>query len=184
VSEEERELTARVLAGEAGAFEALHAAHAGRVRAYLRRTGFSGADADDLAQEAFLRAFRSMRSFDPSRGSFRLWLGTIARNVARSRWHRRSQPESFDPDLAEEIFAAPANPRDAPEGREEAEAVRGCVDALPPELSRVVRLRYVESRTTRGIAEATGLPEATVRLRLKEATDILAACMKEKGFLQ
>jgi len=184
VSPDEPELIARCLAGEAAAQQALHAAHRGRVLAYFRRSGFSWADAEDLAQEAFLRAFRSLEGFDASRGSFRGWLGAIAKNVARRRWGRRSQGDSFDPELAEEMFAAPANPHDTPEAREEIEAVRSCVDALPPELARVIRLRYVAARTTRGVAEATGLPEATVRLRLTEAVGMLERAMREKGFIK
>ena len=180
----ESELIARAAAGEDAAFQALYAGAAGRVRAYLRRSGFAPHDADDLAQETFLRAFKSIRTFDPQRGSFPSWVGAIARNVARRRWRRRAEPDSFDPDLAEEMFPAADNPSASPEAREEIEAVRACVDALPAELARVVRLRYVDGRTTRGIGAATGLPEATVRLRLKEAGAILAQCLKEKGFTE
>ena len=183
MSPDEPELIARCRAGEPQAQEALHAAHRGCVLAYLHRIGFSSADAEDLAQEAFLRAFRSLKNFDPSKGSFRRWLGAIVRNVARRRWGRRSQPQNFDPELARDVFPAPNNPHDTPETREEIEAVQSCVDALPPELARVIRLRYVEARTTRGVAAATGLPEATVRLRLGEAMDILGRAMKEKGFI-
>jgi RNA polymerase sigma-70 factor (ECF subfamily) len=156
----------------------------GRVRAYLLRSGFGPADADDLAQETFLRAFRSLATFEVERGSFVRWLGAIARNVARRRWHRRREPDSFDPELAEEMFAAPDNPGESPEAREEFQAVRACVDALPAELARIVRLRYVEGRTTRGVSAAAGLPEATVRLRLKEACALLAECLRGKGFLE
>lgn len=184
MSPDEPELIARCLAGEAEAQQALHAAHAGSVLAYFRRSGFSWAEAEDLAQDVFVRAFRSLEGFDASRGNFRGWLGAIARNVARRQWARRNRGENFDPELAEQTFAAPANPHDTPEAREEIEAVRSCVDALPPELARVIRLRYVEARTTRGIAAATGMPEATVRLRLTEARGVLDRAMREKGFIR
>jgi len=184
VDELQRELIQRCLGGDRSAFEALHAAHVGRVRAYLLRCGFDAAGAEDLTQDVFLRAFRSLHTYDAAKGSFRLWLAVIARNVANKQWHRRAQAESFDPKLAEEMFAAPDNPRDWAEAREESQAVRACVDALPADLAELVRLRYVDARTTRGIAAATGLPEATVRLRLAEAIAILARWLREKGFVE
>jgi len=184
VEPDQGQLIARAAAGDEAACAALHGAHAGRVRAYFLRSGFALADADDLAQETFLRTFRGLGTYDPRRGAFVSWLGAIARNVARRRWRRRAQPDSFDPDLAEDMFPAEANPAETPEAREEIEAVRDCVAALPAELERVVRLRYVDGRTTRGIAEATGLPESTVRLRLAEAAERLAAALRKKGFLE
>lgn len=180
----QRELIQRCLAGDRSAFEALHAAHVGRIRAYLLRCGFDAASTEDLTQDVFLRAFRSLHTYDAAKGSFRLWLAVIARNVANKQWHRRTQAENFDPQLAEEMFAAPDNPRDWPEAREECEAVRACVNALPAELARVIHLRYVDGRTTRGIAAAMGMPESTVRLRLAEATAVLGQWLKEKGFVE
>lgn len=183
MSEEDRHLVWRHQAGDYSAFEELHARHGRRVTAYLLRSGFARPEAEDLCQEVFLRAFKSLGSFDADRGALGTWLGAIARNVARRQWRRRAGPESFDPELAEEMFAAD-NPRAAPEAREELQAVRDCVSALPAELGRIVRLRYIDARTTRGIAEVTGIPEATVRARLDEAKGMLARRLREKGVLE
>jgi RNA polymerase sigma-70 factor (ECF subfamily) len=180
----DREVVRRCLNGDQAAFEALYAAHAGAVKAYLLRSGFAQADADDLTQETFTRAFGSLATFDADRGAFRVWAAAIARNVARKYWARRREPEHFDPELAAESLAVSDNPGQAAEAREEVEAVRTCVDALPAELAHIVRLRYVEGRTTRGIAAAAGIPEATVRLRLREARETLAQRLRKKGFLK
>ena len=182
--DDERQCVQRALGGDQAAFEALYAAHAGRARAYLLRSGFGDADADDLLQQVFVRAFGSLKTFDPSKGSFRYWLGAIARNVARRHWSRRRQPERFDPELAEEMFAGPGNPVAASQAREESAAVTDCVDALAAELAALVRMRYVDGLTTRAMAAASGMPEATVRLRLKEAMALLADCLREKGVLE
>lgn len=181
MDDRERQLVSRCLAGDAPAQEALYRLHAGRILAHFLRSGFARADAEDLLQETFVRAFRSLRTFDAARGSLGTWLAAIARNVARKRWHRRREAESFDPELAEEMLAAPDNPGREAERREETDAVAGCVAALPDELERIVRLRYVEGRTTRGIATAAGMPESTVRLRLAEAHERLARCLRGKG---
>ena len=81
------------------------------------------------------------------------------------------------------MFTSGDNPGDESALREEREAVRLCVDRLPPQLGRIVRLRYVEGRTTRGIAETTAIPESTVRLRLKEAMALLEQCLQSKGII-
>lgn len=181
---DEQKLVARCLAGKKSAQESLYGLHAWAVTAYFRRCGFAPDRCDDLTQETFLRAFKSLGSFDAMRGRVRYWLGAIARNIARKHWARPSGPVDFDPTLAEEMFAAPQEELDRPEVREEIRAVGDCVSALDEELARIVRLRYVAAGTTRGIAAATGLPESTVRLRLTEALGLLERCLKSKGVLE
>jgi RNA polymerase sigma-70 factor (ECF subfamily) len=188
VSESEGQLVSRAASGDSAAWRELYDAHAGCVVAYLLRSGFARGDADDLTQDTFLRALRSLRTFDPARGAFGAWLGAIARNVARKHWGRRAQPDNFDPDLAADVLADPAdgpNPGPAQAARrEEMDAVADCIARLPEELARLVRLRYVEGRTTRGVAEAAGTPEATVRVRLAEAHNRLRQCLKSKGVME
>lgn len=148
----------------------------------FRRMGFAPADADDLAQETFVRAFKGLATFDASRGSLRPWLGAIARNTARRAWQRRNDPQSFDPELADAMFPSEAvDPGDESAAREEHEAVGACVKELPADLGRLVRLRYVEGRATRSIAEITRTPESTVRLRLDEAARLIETCLRRKG---
>ena len=177
------DIVARCLKGYETAYADLYTAHAGRVRVYLLRCGFAPSDADDLTQETFLRAFRSLRGFDASRVSFTAWLSAIARNVARKRWRKLAQPENFDPQLAEDTFAI-----DEKTGlhassilSEEFEALMDCISRLDEILGKIVHLRYVEGLTTRFIGEAVSLPESTVRLRLSEARGLLLGCMQEKG---
>lgn len=180
-SETEGQLTARCLAGDDSAAELIYRAHTGRVVGYFLRSGFSHADADDLAQDVFMRALKSLATFDPARGRLSTWLGAIARNVARKRWSRRTR-SNLDPELADEMFAAPD--ADSPESLEETAAVSDCVADLPDELQRIVRLRYVDGLATRGIADAMGMPEATVRLRLGEARGAIERCLKAKGIIE
>ena len=184
VDERDAQLVSRCLGGDAGAFEALYDAHAGRIAAYFSRSGFTHADADELVQETFTRAFRSLRTFDAARGRFAAWVATIARNVARRRWGRRTEPGNFDPELAENVLVGGDNPHTAAARQEEIEALRDCIARLPAELGRIVRLRYVEGRTTRGVAAAAAIPEATVRSRLAEAHRRLQRCLEGKGVLE
>jgi RNA polymerase sigma-70 factor (ECF subfamily) len=176
----EAEWIARWQAGDRAAFDRIYARYAGWVMAYFRRSGFDPADADDLAQEVFVRVLKSIHTFDAARGAFVPWLATVARNVARRSWGGRPSPDHLDPEMAEAVFAA-AEDAARPETREEIEALRDCIDALPQDLARFVRLRYVDGMTTRGMAEAERLPEATVRLRLGEAKALLEKCLQSKG---
>jgi RNA polymerase sigma-70 factor, ECF subfamily len=171
----------RPTTADAVRYDQLYADHAGRVRAYLHRCGFAPADVDDLAQDVFLRAFRSLHTFDAARGTAGQWLGAIVRNVARRQWSRRANAQTIDPELAEAVLADDGPAAEAPETREELAALRQCIAVLPPDLGRIVRLRYVDGLTTRGIGNAERLPEATVRLRLDDARAALTRCLKSKG---
>ena len=178
----DRELVARCLVGNHEAFEELYSAHGACVVTYFLRSGFGQADAQDLTQETFLRVYKSLTTYDGDRGSFRLWLAAIARNVARRQWSRRNGPENFDPELAEEIFTSGIGVVDQVQVNEEIQAVQDCLAALPEGLQQIIRLLYVEGRTTRGIAAAMSMPEATVRLKLRGAHGMLQRCLKTKGF--
>lgn len=178
---DERQLLDSCLAGNEDARERLYSRHAGCAMAYLLRSGFTRADADDLLQETFLRAFRSLGTFDAGRGTLRGWIGAIARNVARKHWERRRHAERFDAELAEEILPAREDSAAAPENAEEMDLLRSAIRALPGELRRVLELRYVEGLTGRAVAETLGMPEATVRLRLREAYGLLEKRLAEAG---
>jgi RNA polymerase sigma-70 factor (ECF subfamily) len=180
VHAEDAQLIASCLARDGQAQGRLYDRHGPRVRAYFLRSGFSPADADDLCQETFMRVFASLHTFDVRRGSLGGWLTTIAKNVARRRWRKRAS-EHFDPELAEQTLEASLDQAETPEAREELDAIDDCVRLLPGDLGRLIRLRYVEARTTRGLAEATGLPESTVRLRLAQARAMIQKCLEHKG---
>ncbi|MCD4824848.1 MAG: RNA polymerase sigma factor [Phycisphaerae bacterium] len=176
-------LISRCLAGDSAASQNLYAAHGPRVKVYLLRSGFGSHDADDLTQEVFLRVFRSLKTYDSRRGAFTTWLGTIARNVARRQWQRRQQ-EQFDPQLADEMFAAGDEQVEMSASREEQDALRDCISRLGEDMRRIVHLRYVEGLTTRGISQKVDMAEATVRLRLSTAASLLTTCLREKGIFE
>ncbi|MDP6636538.1 MAG: sigma-70 family RNA polymerase sigma factor [Phycisphaerae bacterium] len=180
----EQQLVSRSLAGEESACRQLYQAHAGRVAAYFRRSGFDSSLTADLTQETFVRVFSSLGGYDPERGAFGAWLSAIARNVARKCWRRRTTANTFDPELADAMFAIPAEASSTPEQREENSAVAECVSHLDQQLGELVRMRYVRGMTTRGIAAEAGMPEATVRSRLGEALDCIARCLRGKGIVQ
>ena len=173
----------RCLAGERPAFAELHAAHAPGIGAFFLRSGFAPADAEDLTQETFMRAFRSLATFDADKAAFSTWLGTIARNVARKQWQRRRPAQEIDDELAQNVLADENDPLADMANTEALDALVRCMEALDADLARLVRLRYVQALTTRGIAKELGIPESTARLRLTDAHQRLQRCMNGKGFL-
>ena len=179
-----RQLVFRSLAGEEDACSRLYETYAGRVAAYFRRSGFDASLTADLTQETFVNVFGSLAGYDPERGAFGAWLSAIAHNVARKYWRRRARENSFDPELADAMFAIPDEASASPEQREENAAVADCVSQLDQQLGGLINLRYVRGMTTRGIAAEVNMPESTVRSRLDEAVDRIARCLQGKGIVQ
>ena len=179
LSESDIDLVIQCLAGDREAGGRLYARHGGRIKAYLLRSGFKESVADDLTQDIFLRVFRSLGTFDPSRGKFTTWLGTVARNVVRKEWRKIPGPENYDGNLAAEVFET--TEMEDPVRKEELDALRVCMSGLDQEYREFVELRYIKAMTTRGIADLTGSAESTVRLRLQEAKGMLLECMRRCG---
>jgi RNA polymerase sigma factor (sigma-70 family) len=154
-------------------FEALALPHMDAAYNLARWLSHSPADADDIVQDAMLRAFRA---FDQFRGeNIRPWLLTIVRNCWRNRAadsHRRGHAPL--PDEGQHALAF-----DGPDP--EAEAVRSSEDSrlhamiadLPEDFRTVLILREMEDMSYREIAEATRAPIGTVMSRLARARTLL-----------
>ena len=150
------------------AFEQLLAAY--RTKVYRLAFSFvrNPADAEDLAQEAFVRLWRALPSYD-GRASFSTWLYVIARNACLSELRRRGvRPVSAIEDAGE-----PAVPSSGPsaEARLDCEAL---VETLPEPQRQVVRLFYLEERSYEQVAAMLDMPINTVRSHLHRARKRLA----------
>lgn len=151
------------------AFERLLAVYRGRVYRLALSFVREPADAEDLAQEAFVRLWRALPLYD-GRASFSTWLYVIARNACLNEIRRRgSRPTAPLGDEAEPC--APAAPAGAIERRLECETL---VDALPEPQRRVVRLFYLEERSYEQVASMLDMPINTVRSHLHRARKRLA----------
>jgi len=181
----DQQCIARHLAGESDAFADLYSAHAGQVKGYFLRSGFDAGIADDCTQQTFLHVYQSLDRFDASRGGFHTWLRAIASNVTRKRWRKRSFTEEvFDPELADMMLQDDESPEAGQVLREEIAALSECAENLPEDSENLIRLRYVDALTTRAMAERLEVPESTIRLRLKQAKEMLLVRMRGKGFFE
>ena len=127
-------------------------------------------DAEDVAQDAFLRAWRYAAGYDPRRGTVLTWLLTIVRNVAIDRVRLKSA-EPLDP----EVLASKLQLEAAREAREEGsqlaerDRLREALAVLPVEQRRAVLLAAYFGRTAREVAELEGVPLGTAKTRIRSA---------------
>lgn len=144
-----------------------------------RMLGEAG-EAEEAAQECFLRAYRNMRRYDPKR-SFSTWLLSIASHYCIDQLRRRrlvvDSLEALQP-WEEPADEAPG-PESASARRESQEATRALLGRLGPQDRAVVILRYWEDLSTEEIAEALALTDKAVKSRLHRARRQMA-----EGWLQ
>lgn len=167
---EDHELVRRAQAGEEQAFALLVRRHEQRAWRVARNLVPSDDDAQDLAQEAFVRVFKNLATFD-FQYPFTTWLYRIVTNLAIDHLRRRRPAtstaaldgEDGDWDLAD--AGAPA-PSDALEQGEVATEVRDVLASLAPHFQSVLVLRELEGLPCTEIAKIVGATHVTVRWRL------------------
>ncbi|MBI1850412.1 MAG: sigma-70 family RNA polymerase sigma factor [Planctomycetes bacterium] len=161
----DEDLAKRVRHGSSDAYATLVTRYARRVYSLCLRMTFSRDDADDLAQEIFLRGYRSIGRWDSSR-RFAPWLLAIAANACRD--HRRCrEPQAGD---APRQGAATGPPADAPIiGLEDAAEVRRALAALPPMDRLALLLRYEQELSLDETAAALGIAPSHAAVRIHRA---------------
>jgi RNA polymerase sigma-70 factor (ECF subfamily) len=141
----------------------------------------SRADAEDIVQEASMRAFKNIRGF--SGGNPRAWVLTIVRNTSYS-WLTQNRPkvlvlsEDLDQRTRETIEQEdPQTPETALIAKLDAQQVRKAMASLPVPFREVLVLREIHDLDYRTIAEVAALPIGTVMSRLARARSMLAAAI-------
>jgi len=177
----------RVRRGDARAFDELVQAHQHRLVNYLTALVGNHADAEDAAQEAFLRAFRGMSQFK-GLSLFKTWLYQIATNVARTQAGRRgARPETSGGLLAggEADAVVPVDPGDLEARVVLRDRLDRALATLPEDLRQAVILRDVEGWDYLEIAAMAGIPIGTVESRIFRARqrlrELLAPAVREEA---
>lgn len=165
-------------------FEAQVLPHLDAAYRFARWLARSPADADDVVQEAMLRAYRG---FDALRGSdAKAWLLTIVRNchsTSLKQQQRRAHvplPEEDDAQDGHALLATTPDPESASIHRDEEHTLERLIAGLPDDHREVLVLREIEDMRYREIAAVTNLPMGTVMSRLARARAVL----KEHWLLQ
>jgi RNA polymerase sigma-70 factor (ECF subfamily) len=186
--DDEAALVERLKAGDERAYELVVRRETGRLLAAARRLVRDEATAHDCVQEAFLSAFRAIDSFEP-RSSVGAWLNRITINAAlmRLRKERRLAETPIDDLLP--VFDADGwrrdlvevpddDPESALERRRIREFVRAKIDMLPDGYRTALILRDLEGWSTREAAEALGIAEGAMKVRLHRARAALKSLIE------
>ena len=169
-------------------FDALVLAHQDRLYTIALRMLGDPRDAEEAAQDALVRAYRALATYDPPRIrelKVRGWLTTIVLNLCRTRGMRRAgrgaPPVSLDGDAAAP-FQPSAPPKQAPaevaERHAERERWRARLAALPPVYRAAVVLRHVDGLSYPEAAAALGRPEGTVKAQVHRGIALLRTMLE------
>ncbi len=167
MNETETELIDMVLSGRTEAFGPLIAPYRGAVLALAVRLTRDREEALEVAQEAFFKAFRSLRRFDVSR-PFRNWLFQIAANEARDRLRLRMREQAAVKAAAERTREE-AGPEAGHEGRQIRAGILRALEALGPREREVFVLRDLEELDIRETSRVLGISSISVRVNLSSA---------------
>jgi RNA polymerase sigma-70 factor (ECF subfamily) len=181
------ELVKGCLAGEHAAWETIVRLHHQRI--YNLAYRFTGRfdEAEDLAQEIFLKVYRILGSYRPESGALITWIVRVGRNHLIDHYRRfkteRSKTDSLEVEYekAEENPARFTDPAEALEQRELSERIHAALLRISEELREAVILRDLEGFTYEEIAETLKVPVGTVKSRINRGRLELAKIIRKQG---
>jgi RNA polymerase sigma-70 factor (ECF subfamily) len=173
----DEEVVERVLAGDTALYEVVMRRYNTRLYRVARSILKNDAEAEDVMQDAYVRAFQHLGQF-AGRAKFSTWLTRIAVHEALARVHKARRFEDWD-DMNEnqqnEIGATPlrSNPESETASVEMSKILEQAIENLPEGYRAVVMMRDVEDMTTAETAECLSLTEENVKIRLHRAHGML-----------
>jgi RNA polymerase sigma-70 factor (ECF subfamily) len=172
---DEREILLRVQGGDREAFDLLVRRYLPRARLLARRLMQNPEDADDLVQDAFLRALERIASFDVAR-AFEPWFTRLLVNLGLDLKRKQSvrRTESHDP----ELFPGGTRPDLEAERAELGSSLKRALEQLPDRQRLIVTLFDVDGHSTEEIAGMLDVSQVTVRWHLHQARRTLREVLK------
>ena len=185
VEQSDLELVRRAQRGERGAFDLLVLRYQHKVVKLVARLLRDPTEAEDVAQESFVKAYRALASFRGD-SAFYTWMYRIAVNTARNAMaSRQRRPIEYEGGLNEgelSVMEARLRHTDTPEASVLSEEIRTtvnrAVEQLPEDLRTAIILREVEGLSYEEIAEAMECPVGTVRSRIFRAREAIDRSLK------
>jgi len=182
-------LVRRCVAGDAAAWEEIVRTYNRRIYNICYRFAGSANDAEDLAQEVFIKMYRTLSSYDHTKGAFVTWVTTITRNLLVDHFRKTKQdrltdsidatsPHEDAQPLSEQIEDQSAPPDQRVRSREVSETVHAALAKLSPELREAVILRDLQDFDYREIATVLKVPEGTVKSRINRGRAELARLLQ------
>lgn len=177
------ELVRRCRAGDGAAWEEIVQNYSRRIYNLAYRFTSRSDTAEDLAQEVFIRVYRSLEQYDPKQGDLQNWLMRLARNLIIDDYRRRQrapQDEAAD-DLEDHKYhlrSAGGSVQREMERRELGAQVQAGIDKLSPDLRTCVILRDIEELSYQEIVDLLKIPEGTVKSRINRGRIELAKILR------
>lgn len=180
------ELVARVQGGDKHAFDLLVLKYQRKIMRLLSRMIRDPAEIEDVAQEAFIKAYRALPQFRGD-SAFYTWLYRIAINTARnwlaSNSRRPSTPSSYENEDGETFdetdnLTDNTTPESELASRQIAQTVNKAIEDLPEDLRTAIVLREIEGMSYEDIAQSMNCPIGTVRSRIFRAREAVAAKLR------
>jgi RNA polymerase sigma-70 factor, ECF subfamily len=180
------QLVRRCLTGDSSAWEEIVRLHHRRIYNLCYRFTNSAEDAQDLSQDVFVRVYRTLSSYNASKGAFTTWLTTLTRNLLVDHFRRSKQEritDSIDAGLREEEDSLSLSdrledpgptPDDRLASKETQKLVQQALARLSPELREAVILRDLQDFDYKEIALVLRVPEGTVKSRINRGRTELA----------
>jgi len=167
--------------GNREAFKSLFEHFAPRVKGFMLKAGCSADEAEDIAQNTLIAVWRKAGQFDPASTGAAAWIFTIARNLRIDLLRRTARVSRLE---SKEMLAADPDSADSAEvvvsRVEDTARVRGAIERLSSEQSRVIRLSFIEERPHPEIANLLGIPLGTVKSRIRLAMNRLRDLLDEE----
>ncbi|MDO8804922.1 MAG: sigma-70 family RNA polymerase sigma factor [Elusimicrobiota bacterium] len=172
MAETETELVRRCLKGDNSAFAGILEIYQDRIYSFALRLLKDPVAAEDAAQEAFVKAFRALSSYNPAR-PFSSWLFRIAHNACMDALRAGNKTVSLDGEDFPDLPDRSAGVEDMVADSLDAERIEALLASLPPLYSEVLLLAYREDMGPAEIARVIGAPEGTVKARLFRARELI-----------
>jgi RNA polymerase sigma-70 factor (ECF subfamily) len=188
----DEDLVARTLRGEEEAFSQLYDRYRQRIFSTVYRIVQDTAESQDATQEVFIKLYRSMSEWNPSKAKFSTWLFRMTANHAIDCWRSKRRrlesqiPNDSDGEPVKDIAvdeAVLSSPLGALEQQESIARIRKCVDGLPDLQKKVFHLRYFQEMKLEEIAKMEECSLGTVKTSLFRAThSVRRALRRMEGF--
>jgi RNA polymerase sigma-70 factor, ECF subfamily len=183
-------LVRRCVSGDAAAWQEIVQQYHRRIYNICYRFSGSADDASDLAQEVFIKMYRTLSTFDTSRASFMTWVTTVTRNLLvdhfrKGKYDRVTDSLDATPGnqedgltLADQLEDKSASPETKVRSQETQKLVHEALRRLSPELREAVILRDLQDLDYKDIAKVLNVPEGTVKSRINRGRTELARLLQ------
>jgi RNA polymerase sigma-70 factor (ECF subfamily) len=174
------ELALRTADGDRDAFAEIYGTLVDPVYRYLYWNLECREDAEDLAEEVFLKCLLNIGAYDPKRGPFKAWAFRIAHNLMVDHQRKRSRRgrEALRDDLENGASPAPESLEDG----ERAQALRESLEGLPSNQKQVIVMKYFAEMSNAEVAKALGRSEGAVNAMQHRALRRLGKALEEQGW--